>query len=68
MSLKGKRVRVYINEDVRYGTIVDFLTKEETKQCAMFGQLIKARMDDTGLEEEFTYDWELPEEDPPVKE
>ncbi len=54
----GNKVRVFDNGAVRYGTIVAFLTKEETEMCGMWGQCIKARMDDTGEDEEFTYDWE----------
>ena len=56
--MKGKRIKVEENGIVRYGTIVEALSKEETAMCSMFGQLVKAKMDDTGELEEFTYGYE----------
>lgn len=50
------------NGSVRHGTITDFLTKEETKQCLMYGQLVKVKMDDTGKEEEFCYGYSFEED------
>ena len=58
-SLNGKRVRVVDNGKIRYGIIISSLTKEETDKCSMFGQLIKAKMDDTEQDEEFTYGWSI---------
>lgn len=58
-NLIGKRVKVVDNGVVRYGTIVDFLTKQECKKCMMYGQLIFTKMDDTGKEEELLYDYEI---------
>lgn len=55
----GSRVKIVDNGTTRYGTVVDFLSKENTKKCMMFGQLIRARMDDTGADEEFQFNWEL---------
>lgn len=60
-SLVGKRVRILEENTIRYGTVIDSLSKTETVECMMFGHLIKARMDDTGLEEEFLYGWEIEE-------
>ena len=58
-SLVGKRVRVFDDCMVRYGTITQCLSKQETKECMMFGRIIKAKMEDTGKEEEFLYGWEI---------
>lgn len=57
----GKRVKVMYNGTVRHGTVMDFLTKEETELCLMYGQLIKVKMDDTGKEEEFNYGYSFEE-------
>ena len=56
--LHDERIKVIENDVERYGTAVDFLSKEDTKACAMFGHLIAAKMDDSGEIEEFTYGWE----------
>lgn len=55
----GSKVKIVDNGTVRYGTVVDFLSKEDTEKCMMFGQLIKVRMDDTGVDEESQFNWEL---------
>lgn len=60
--MRGKRVRVMCNGSIRHGTITDFLTKEETKRCLMYGQLVEVKMDDTGKEEEFSYGYSLEED------
>lgn len=60
--MRGKRVEIICNGSVRHGTITDFLTKEETKRCLMYGQLIKVKMDDTGKEEEFCYGYSFEED------
>lgn len=57
----GKRVKVMCNGSIRRGTVIDFLTKEETELCLMYGQLIKVKMDDTGKEEEFNYGYSFEE-------
>lgn len=59
--LEGVRVKITDNGLTRYGTVTVVLSKEETRQCCMYGHLIKARMDDTGKEEEFAYAWEIEE-------
>lgn len=53
----GDRIRVIDGDKIRRGTVVNILSKEETAECMMFGQLVAAVMDDTGLCEEFTYGW-----------
>ena len=58
-SMIGKRVRVFEDDRIRYGVITDCLSKEETAACMMYGHLIKAKMDDTGAEEEFLYGREI---------
>lgn len=52
----GSRVRCL--DTNKEGTIIDFLTKEETKECLMFGQLVKIKLDDGSIEER-SYDYEL---------
>lgn len=56
---KGKIVLVNINNKKYEGCIIDFLTKEETKECKMSGQLIKVYIYDLKTINEFCYDYEL---------
>ena len=38
----GKRIRCIDTQ--KEGIVVDFLTKEETKECKMFGQLVRIQL------------------------
>lgn len=55
----GKRVCVREGDMIRYGVIIDCLSKEDTAGCMMYGHLIKAKMDNTEAEEELLYGWEI---------
>ena len=58
----GKRIKVRLqgfHEVLRYGTIVECLTENASAMRSMFGVHVKAKMDDTGELEEFTYGYEL---------
>ena len=46
--LKGKKV---VLDNGKEGVIINALTKEETKNCLMSGQLIKVLLDDGSIEE-----------------
>lgn len=45
----------------KIGVVLDFLTKEETKQSNMFGQLVKIKLEDGSIEER-CYDYEILDE------
>lgn len=47
-NLIGKRVRTPLGKE---GTIIDYLTKEETNQCHMMGQCIFVELDDGTVED-----------------
>lgn len=53
---KGCRIRCL--DTNKEGTIIDLLTKEETKECLMFGQLVKIQLDD-GTIDERSYNYEV---------
>ena len=56
---KGQIVKVEINGKTYEGCVVDFLSKEETKQLKMYGQLIKVYIYELDLLQEYTYGYEV---------
>ena len=56
---KGSVVRVNIGDKTYDGCIIDFLSKLDTKEIGMFGQLIKVYIYNLKEIQEFTYGYEL---------